>query len=70
MEGLLSSRDLCKSKWAASLKVQMDPFMYNISSPPSFAVLIEGRAVRSASATAAQAMYCVHMEPSHAGGTN
>lgn len=79
MEGLLSSQDLCKSKWAASLKVHMEPLAYNISSPSSFAMLIEGHAVRSDSVfrllsslfqSAARSMYRMHMEPSHAGGTN
>lgn len=34
-QGLLSSRDLCKSKWAASVKVHVPPFMRSTPSPSS-----------------------------------
>lgn len=35
-QGLYSSRDLCKSKWAASVKVHVPPFMRSTLSPSSF----------------------------------
>lgn len=35
-QGLYSPRDLCKSKWAASVKVHAPPFMRSTSSPSSF----------------------------------
>lgn len=37
-----------ESKWAALLKVQMDAFTHNISSPSYFTVLTEGQAVTRA----------------------
>lgn len=45
-QGLLSSRDLCESKWAASVKVHAPPSMRSTPSPLSFRRFCSPKAVR------------------------
>lgn len=69
VEGLFSSWDLCKHKNGLHSEVQVNPFMYNISSPSPLAVVIRGHGDRSASVfhplsslfqTTAQALLYLH----------